>query len=107
MEDAHATILNLDNPDESAQAQCGAGKKGKRSFFAVYDGHGGQSKLMLRAVAVTQLRFEMLAGSTVARFSGDTVHKRLRDLDLYNQQKYQEAMTRAFIKTDEDLRSSA
>ena len=43
MEDAHATILNLDNPDESAAAQCGAGKKGKNSFFAVYDGHGGGS----------------------------------------------------------------
>jgi len=42
MEDAHATILNLDNPDESAQAQCGPGKKGKNSFFAVYDGHGGE-----------------------------------------------------------------
>lgn len=41
MEDAHAHILNLDNTDESAEAQCGKGKKGKRSFFAVYDGHGG------------------------------------------------------------------
>lgn len=41
MEDAHATILDLDQPDESAEAQCGKGKKGKNSFFAVYDGHGG------------------------------------------------------------------
>lgn len=34
MEDAHATILNLDD------------KKGeeKASFFAVYDGHGGTSR---------------------------------------------------------------
>jgi len=85
MEDAHATILNLDNPDDSAAAQCGKGKKGKRSFFAVYDGHGG---------------------STVARFSGDTVHKRLRELDLYKQGQYQQSMTRAFVKTDEDLRAN-
>lgn len=42
MEDAHATILDLDQPDESAEAQCGKGKKGKNSFFAVYDGHGGE-----------------------------------------------------------------
>ena len=41
MEDAHATILDLDNPDDSAAAQSGAGKKGKHSFFAVFDGHGG------------------------------------------------------------------
>jgi len=85
MEDAHATILNLDNPDESAAAQCGSGKKGKNSFFAVYDGHGG---------------------STVARYSGDTVHKRLRALDLYQEGKYSESMTRAFVKTDEDLRAN-
>lgn len=42
MEDAHATILDLDKADESAEAQCGKGKKGKNSFFAVYDGHGGE-----------------------------------------------------------------
>lgn len=42
MEDAHATILDLDKTDESAEAQCGKGKKGKNSFFAVYDGHGGE-----------------------------------------------------------------
>jgi len=41
MEDAHTTILDLDKEDESADAQCGKGKKGKNSFFAVYDGHGG------------------------------------------------------------------
>jgi serine/threonine protein phosphatase PrpC len=55
MEDAHATILNLDNPDDSAAAQCGKGKKGKRSFFAVYDGHGGKASISLAAGVANKL----------------------------------------------------
>ena len=115
MEDAHATILNLDNPDESAAAQCGSGKKGKNSFFAVYDGHGGADGPRLRSGLVwsglswtkADRSGPLSAGSTVARYSGDTVHKRLRALDLYQEGKYSESMTRAFVKTDEDLRASA
>ena len=51
MEDAHATILDLDQPDESAEAQCGKGKKGKNSFFAVYDGHGGGFEVTITRVS--------------------------------------------------------
>ncbi|KDN52080.1 PP2C-domain-containing protein [Tilletiaria anomala UBC 951] len=75
MEDAHATILNLDGKTDDEKA----------SFFAVYDGHGG---------------------STVAEFSGQTVHTRLAATDEYKQGNYEAALKRAFLGTDEDLRAS-
>lgn len=60
------------------------GKSGddKTSFFAVYDGHGG---------------------SSVAEFSGRTVHKTLVELPEYQQGDYPAALKRAFLKTDELL----
>jgi len=58
------------------------GTKEKNSFFAVYDGHGG---------------------STVAKFAGKNVHKRLLAEDAYREKRYEEAMKRAFLGTDEDL----
>lgn len=45
-------------------------------------------------------------GSTVARYSGDTVHQRLRALDQYKNKNWEDGMRRAFLKTDEDLRAS-
>lgn len=45
-------------------------------------------------------------GSTVARFAGDTVHHRLAGIEDYKNKKYEAALKRAFISTDEDLRSS-
>ncbi|CEQ42048.1 SPOSA6832_03829, partial [Sporobolomyces salmonicolor] len=76
MEDAHAGILSLG--DESA-----AGKK--TSFFAVYDGHGG---------------------STVAKFAGDTVHSRLAANEFFKKRDFEAGLKRAFLETDEDLRSN-
>ncbi|ETW81580.1 hypothetical protein HETIRDRAFT_439966 [Heterobasidion irregulare TC 32-1] len=52
------------------------------SFFAVYDGHGG---------------------GTVAKFAGQNVHQRLVKEESYREQKYEEAMKRAFLGTDEDI----
>jgi len=52
------------------------------------------------------LKKVVCAGSTIARFSGDTVHKRLRALPEYQEKKWEQSMRRAFLKTDEDLRSS-
>lgn len=49
----------------------------------------------------------MSPGSTVARYSGDTVHRRFKDLDQYKNAEYEAGMRRAFLKTDEDLRSGA
>ncbi|KAG0693181.1 PP2C-domain-containing protein [Suillus ampliporus] len=54
----------------------------KNTFFAVYDGHGG---------------------STVARFAGRNVHKRLVSEESYREGRYDEALKKAFLGTDEDL----
>lgn len=63
------------------------GKTGdeKASFFSVYDGHGG---------------------STVAEFSGQTVHKTLVETQEYKDGDYAAALKRAFLGTDEQLRAS-
>ncbi|KAG6850745.1 hypothetical protein H0H93_009368 [Arthromyces matolae] len=58
------------------------GKEVSNTFFAVYDGHGG---------------------STVAKFAGSNVHKRLVEEETYKQGQYEVAMKRAFLGTDEDL----
>jgi len=59
--------------------------KGVPGFFAVYDGHGG---------------------AAVAKFSGDTVHFRLRSTLEYQSGDYEAALKRAFLATDEDLRGN-
>ncbi|KAF9221630.1 PP2C-domain-containing protein [Gyrodon lividus] len=59
-----------------------ASSKDNNAFFGVYDGHGG---------------------GTVAKFAGKNVHKRLLAEDAYREKRYEEAMKRAFLGTDEDL----
>ncbi|KAJ8583578.1 PP2C-domain-containing protein [Rhizopogon salebrosus TDB-379] len=73
MEDAHTTILSLEESTTD-----------KNAFFAVYDGHGG---------------------STVARFAGEHVHKRLVSEETYRRKYYFKALKKAFLGTDEDLRA--
>lgn len=51
-------------------------------FFAVYDGHGG---------------------SSVAKFAGLNVHKRLVTEEAYKNDDYELALQKAFLGTDEDL----
>ncbi|PPR01739.1 hypothetical protein CVT24_001559 [Panaeolus cyanescens] len=52
------------------------------TFFAVYDGHGG---------------------SSVARFAGQNVHKRLVTEESYKEGDFSTALKKAFLGTDEDL----
>ncbi|KAG6333839.1 hypothetical protein ID866_5251 [Astraeus odoratus] len=54
----------------------------KNAFFAVYDGHGG---------------------GTVAKFAGQNVHKRLLAEEAYREKRFDEALKKAFLGTDEDL----
>lgn len=58
------------------------GSTGNNAFFAVYDGHGG---------------------GNVAKFAGKNVHKRLLAEEAYREKRYDEALKRAFLGTDEDL----
>jgi len=90
MEDAHAAILDLDGPDETPN-----------SFFAVYDGHGGKSQF-----APLCLSHPRSPGSTVAKFAGQNVHKRLVTEESYKQKDYAAALKKAFLGTDEDLLAS-
>lgn len=54
------------------------------ALFGVFDGHGG---------------------SSVAKFTGTTIHKRLSELDSYRCGDYEGALKETFLKTDEDLRA--
>lgn len=47
------------------------------------------------------------AGSTVAKFAGDTVHHRLAANEAFKKRDWEAAMKRAYLETDEDLRASA
>ena len=46
-------------------------------------------------------------GGSVARFAGKNVHRRLLQEESYQQQNYEDAMTRAFLGTDEDMLAGA
>ena len=46
-------------------------------------------------------------GSTVARFAGQNVHKRLVAEESYKEGDFASALKRAFLGTDEDLLASA
>ena len=95
MEDAHATVLSLDDP-KAARPAAGT-PDANPAFFAVYDGHGGA---LQHRWSVTLIG----AGATVARFAGDTVHQRLRNTEPYKRKEYEASLKRAFLSTDEDLR---
>ncbi|OCH91844.1 PP2C-domain-containing protein [Obba rivulosa] len=74
MEDSHAALLNLED-----------GNGGAHTFFAVYDGHGG---------------------NMVAKFAGEHVHKRLVEDEAYKNKDYARALKNAFLGTDEDMRTN-
>lgn len=92
MEDAHTAVLDLDGQAESSNA-----------FFAVYDGHGGTFHLYL---LLAKIFSKYCLGSTVARFAGMNVHKRLVAEESYQQGDYEIALKKAFLGTDEDLLAS-
>jgi len=47
----------------------------------------------------------LLAGGTIARFAGENVHKRLLREDDYQEKQWSSALKKAFLGTDEDIRS--
>ncbi|ORX50932.1 PP2C-domain-containing protein [Hesseltinella vesiculosa] len=69
MEDAHATLLKLEDTDAS--------------FFGVYDGHGG---------------------STIAEYTGQHLHEKVRQNAFFDKQDYRNALKHAFLTMDEDLK---
>lgn len=94
MEDAHAIVLDLDGDHDDSNA-----------FFAVYDGHGGMHALF--STQSTMFNLCPLTGGTVAKYAGRNVHKRLLSEEAYKEKRYEEALKRAFLGTDEDMLAGA
>lgn len=92
MEDAHAIVLDLEAANDK-----------QNCFFAVYDGHGGG---LLWSCTVSSISHINLPGSTVAKFAGLNVHKRLVREEAYKDEDYKLALKKAFLGTDEDLLAS-
>ncbi|WWC60621.1 uncharacterized protein I303_103195 [Kwoniella dejecticola CBS 10117] len=101
MEDAHTVHLYLPPTDASKQItpspdipQQPAGSTvtndnedeegDEHALFGVFDGHGG---------------------SSVAKYTGTTLHTRLAGLDSYKSGDFEAALKQCFLKTDEDLRA--
>jgi len=75
MEDAHAAVLDLQNPDDPTKAS----SEGRISFFGVYDGH---------------------TGDRVANFCGENVHKILAKQSAFKDSNYEQALKDGFLSTD-------
>ncbi|PUU81203.1 phosphatase 2C-like domain-containing protein [Tuber borchii] len=75
MGDAHAAVLDLQNPDDPTKA----GSEGRISFFGVYDGH---------------------CGGKVAKFSGENVHKILAKQPAFKDSNYKQALKDGFLSAD-------
>lgn len=95
MEDAHVAALSLEENTGD-----------KNTFFAVYDGHGGKLSAF-SCGSSPHFYFYLFTGSTVARFAGEHVHKRLISEETYREKHYAEALKKAFLGTDEDLLAGA
>ncbi|KAJ2779058.1 Protein phosphatase 2C 2, partial [Coemansia javaensis] len=72
MEDAHTTLLKV-------------GEDGESAFFAVYDGHGGQ---------------------TAAKFAGSMLHEFIVGTDEYKSGRFEEAIKAGYMEADAKLRQS-
>ncbi|PUU82628.1 phosphatase 2C-like domain-containing protein [Tuber borchii] len=75
MEDAHAAVLDLQNPDDPTKA----GSDGRICFFGVYDGH---------------------TGDKAAEFCGQNVHKILAKQPAFKDSNYEQALKDGFLSTD-------
>lgn len=91
MEDANVGILSLDKGAEDSNA-----------FFAVYDGHSG----VFPWLSIVVPSSHRAAGSSVSTFAATNVHKRLVTEEAYHEKRYEEALKRAFLATDEDMLAS-
>ena len=77
MEDAHATILDLQR--DSGKKIKPAGPDERISFFGVYDGHGGDK---------------------VALFTGENMHQIIAKQETFKNGDYEQALKDGFLATD-------
>ncbi|KAL8731285.1 MAG: hypothetical protein Q9166_003509 [cf. Caloplaca sp. 2 TL-2023] len=78
MEDAHATVLDLQAEDLDKEFEAATPDK-RLSFFGVYDGHGGDR---------------------VALFAGENIHKILAKQETFKTGDYEQALKDGFLATD-------
>lgn len=79
MEDAHATILDLQSPSDDGTSTTAAGPDTRLSFFGVYDGHGGDK---------------------VAQFAGENIHLIVAKQDAFKKGDIEQALKDGFLATD-------
>lgn len=77
MEDAHATVLDLQTAKGSASKPAPADSR--LSFFGVYDGHGGDR---------------------VAQFAGENIHEIVAKQEAFQKGDYEQALKDGFLATD-------
>ena len=75
MEDAHATVLDL----QSEEGTGPAGVNSRLSFFGVYDGHGGDR---------------------VALFAGEHIHQIIAKQEAFKKGDIEQALKDGFLATD-------
>lgn len=78
MEDAHATVLDLQSPSDDGTTTA-AGPDTRLSFFGVYDGHGGDK---------------------VAQFAGENIHLIVAKQDVFKKGDIEQALKDGFLATD-------
>lgn len=78
MEDAHATVLDL----KAEGATSDTSPEDRVSFFAVYDGHGGDK---------------------VALYAGDNVHNIIAKQETFKNRDFTQALKDGFLATDRAL----
>lgn len=79
MEDAHATVLDLQSAAEDGKENKPAGADTRLSFFGVYDGHGGDK---------------------VAQFAGEHIHQIIAKQDAFKKGDIEQALKDGFLATD-------
>lgn len=84
MEDAHATILDLQWDPLIDSHQSGP-TKDRLSFFGVYDGHGGDK---------------------VALYAGENLHKILAKQEAFRKGDFEQALKDGFLATDRAILNS-
>ncbi|KAL3424324.1 protein phosphatase 2C [Phlyctema vagabunda] len=82
MEDAHATILDLQTDDGKTAKPAGINER--LSFFGVYDGHGGDK---------------------VALFAGENIHKIVSKQEAFKKGDVEQALKDGFLATDRAILS--
>lgn len=83
MEDAHATVLDLQAADSAGATP--ADEDSRLSFFGVYDGHGGDK---------------------VALFSGENIHKIVAKQEAFKKGDVEQALKDGFLATDRAILTS-